>query len=376
LRQIKILFIVSEDWYFVSHRLDVAIKAIECGYSVALLSHFSDSRDKINKLGIETLDWSLNRSSKNLFKEWSAVHDILSALDYYKPDLIHSVAMKPVLYSALATRINFNKPRIFALAGLGFIYSSERRIAKILRTMVKVAFKFLFIGNQIRVILQNPDDKSLLLSVKVIDENHIRVIRGAGVNVNLYSLTPIALNLPIIVLPSRMLWAKGIGDFIDCARAVNKNGIKARFVLVGAPDTLNPDTISADQLKAWDHEGIIEWWGHQNDMPNVYQQSTIVCLPTSYGEGLPKSLLEAASCGRPIISYNVPGCREVVIDGLNGILIPLKDIDALIKATETLLNDYELCVQMGKNGRELIVKEFSLEQIANETMAVWEEVLN
>lgn len=372
----NILFIISEDWYFVTHRLHLAVSAIQSGYKVALLSRYTKHRNEVENAGIKAIHWTLNRSSKNPFQEWSAILGIVSAIRQFKPDLIHSVAMKPVIYSAFASQLYRIKPRVFTLAGLGYIFSSETRLARFLRPAIKFTFRLLFIGKQTRLILQNPENIATLLSARTINKNSFRLIRGAGVDINLFSSTPIPSDIPIVILPSRMLWAKGIRDFIDCARFVNINGVKARFVLVGAPDALNPDAIPAEQLRTWDHEGIVEWWGHRDEMQHVFQQSTIVCLPTSYGEGLPKTLLEAASCGRPIVTYDVPGCREVVINQVNGFLVPLKDKDAMIKAIETLMEDRELCSQMGKKGRELVIKEFSQEQIAAETIAVWKEILS
>ena len=172
-----------------------------------------------------------------------------------------------------------------------------------------------------------------------------------------------------------MLLDKGVVEFVEAARTLNCKGINARFALVGPTDPQNPESVPDKQLAQWVKEGVIEWWGLRNDMPNVYRQATIVCLP-SYREGLPKSLLEAASCGRPIITYDVPGCREIVLNGVNGILVPLKDQNNLLTAIEKLLGDSELCSQMGKAGRELAEKEFSQEKVAAETIKVWQEVLN
>ena len=161
---------------------------------------------------------------------------------------------------------------------------------------------------------------------------------------------------------------------IECASKVNKNSIKARFALVGAPDPHNPETISVGQLRTWNDQGIVEWWEYREDMPNVYQQASIVCLP-SYREGLPKSLLEAASCGLPIVTFDVPGCREVVIDGVNGILAPFKDKIALYSALESILSDSKLAERLGKAGREIVLEKFSQEKVATETIQVWKDVL-
>ena len=371
----RILFIVSEDWYFYSHRLYLAKIAIKLGYKVALLSHYTNHRDKIKQDGIEVINWPLNRSTKNLLQEIKAIKSVASSINNFQPSVIYAVAMKPVLYSAIACFLSGFKNRVFALAGLGFIFTSKKRSVKVLRLLMEFVFRLLFKGNNTRLILQNPEDQSALLSAKVINKNYLRLIRGAGVDTTSFHYQKIPNEIPVIILPARMLWAKGIQDFVDCAIEINKKVKKARFVLVGTPDIQNPDAISKVRLKKWNEEGVIEWWGHQSDMVKVYHQSTIVCLPTTYGEGLPKSLLEAASCGRPIVTYDVPGCREIVIDGYNGFLVKAKRVDDLISAISNLLDDRELCIKMGKNGRKLVEKYFTQEKIAQETMAVWEELL-
>ena len=339
------------------------------------MSYYTNHRKVIADAGIEIIDWPLNRSSKNPLTELIAIISVISSIRQFRPSIIHSVAMKPVIYSSIASLFTGLDNRIFALAGLGFVFTSNRRSAKIFRPFLKILFRLLFKGKKTRLILQNPDDQSALLFAKVINKKHISLIRGAGVDTDSFTYQKIPNELPVIILPARMLWAKGIQDFIVCAKEINKVSKIARFVLVGSPDVQNPDAIPIEMLEDWNNNGVVEWWGHQNNMPNVLHQSTIVCLPTSYGEGLPKCLLEAASCGRPIVTYDVPGCREIVKDGYNGYLVQPKSIDGLVEAIILLINNYKLCVQMGKNGRKLVKKYFTQEKIAQETMAVWDEVL-
>jgi glycosyltransferase involved in cell wall biosynthesis len=282
--------------------------------------------------------------------------------------------MKPVIYSAIASIISGLKNRVYAFAGLGFIFSSKRKSAKILRPILKLILKFLLKGINTRLILQNRDDAFDILNSKLISKKNIKLIRGSGVDTTNYSFSTIPNDVPLVILPARMLWDKGIGEFVESAIILKRKGFNVRLVLVGTPDEHNPESINETQLEIWKNEEIIEWWGHQNNMVKVYHQSTIVCLP-SYREGLPKSLLEAASCGRPIVAYDVPGCREIVKDGYNGYLVQPKSIDGLVEAIILLINNYKLCVQMGKNGRKLVEKHFTQEKIARETIAVWEEVL-
>jgi len=371
----RLLFVGSEDWYFVSHRLHLAVAAIEAGYSVALLSNMSSHRDLIESSGIEVIDWSLVRQSRSIILEIKAIYGVVSAIRHFQPDIVHSVAMKPVFYSAIACRLTGVKARIYALAGLGYIFSSQKALARRLKLIFVFIFRWALNGSRSRLILQNHNDQELLLNYRVVRKNDIRLIRGAGVDTEAFSPQENSFGSPIVLLSGRLIWDKGVGVFVDCARVMREKGVCARFVLAGEPDAQNPESIPNSQLQAWVDEGVIEWWGRRDDMPEVLRQTAIVCLPTTYGEGLPKALIEAASCCIPIVTYDVPGCREIVIDRVNGYLIKINDFDALCSSIEHLLNNPELRSHMGKAGREIVVKEFSQEKIASETIKVWEEVL-
>ena len=371
----RLLFVVTEDWYFVSHRLYMATVAVKAGYKVALLSRTSKYQELIEESGIEVINWSLNRRSRNLISEFKAFREISEVIDRFKPDIVHSVALKPILYSALQLKRKNTYANIYALGGLGFVFSSSKLKAQILRSFLVIILRWVLGGERVRVILQNPDDFNLLLRLKVITNNKTRLIRGVGVDTKLFSPSPKLHDKPIVLLPARILWDKGIADFVEIANRMKSYEINVRFVLVGDPDPHNPESVSILQLEEWLKKGVVEWWGHKEEMQNIYQQATIVCLP-SYREGLPKSLLEAASCALPIVTYDVPGSREVVIDGINGFLVPLKDEHALLNAIKKLLNDASLCDKFGQAGRELAIREFSQQKIASETKKIWEEVLS
>jgi glycosyltransferase involved in cell wall biosynthesis len=287
---------------------------------------------------------------------------------------VHAVAVKPVVYAALACRFSGVKARVSALGGLGFIFSSSKKSARFLRPFIVSLFRFALGGKKSLLILQNPDDSTLLLSAGVISKKQMRLIRGAGVDTDAFAPARNPAKNPMIILPARMLWDKGVGEFVDAARHIRAQKPNVRFVLVGTPDDQNPESVPFEQLSKWNEEGVIEWWGRMDNMPAVYRQSSIVCFP-SYREGLPKSLLEAASCGLPIVTYDVPGCREVVKDQVNGFLVPLWDSQRMIKALMELLDNPDLCAQMGKAGREMVLNEFSQELVADQTMKVWDELL-
>lgn len=372
----RLLFIVSEDWYFVSHRLHLAETAIKQGYKVALLCQVEKHRKIIESAGIELIDWQIERGSLNPLIELRALRGVSIAINNFKPDLIHAVALKPVFYVAMKSKFCSVPAYVYALGGLGFVFSSKKFLARTLRLFLIMAFRWLLAGENVRLILQNPDDRELLIKSNTINENRIRLIRGAGVNTGIYIAKRLKKSgKPLVVLPARLLWNKGAGDFVAAAKILKNLNISARFALVGDSDLQNPECISQMQLDEWVTEGIIEVWGNRDDMPDVFNYAQIVCLPSSYGEGLPKALLEAASCAKPIITYDAPGCREIVINEKNGLLVPLNNVDELAKALHRLLLDLELCKKMGNVGRDMVIRNFSQEQVATETVCVWEEVL-
>jgi len=373
---VRLLFVVSEDWYFVSHRLHLAVAAINEGHEVALLARMTNHREVIEQAGIKVFDWSINRQSHNPLKELRAFVEVVNTHRRYKPNISHSVAMKPVLYSAFSGMLTGVPSRVCAFGGLGFIFTDKNKQSGFLKSILLFVLRFALRGKRTRLILQNPDDQNILLQKKVIDKSKIRMIRGAGVDTTEYTPVKQIEGVPLVVLPARMLWDKGVGDFVECAKQLTKLGAKFRFALVGDPDPCNPNSVSEDQLKHWVSEGVLEWWGRCEDMPSVYKQTSIVCLPSTYGEGLPKALLEAASSSIPIVTYDVPGCREIVIDGKNGFLVPPKDIAALTNSINMLLNDGDMRKRFGNYGRDMVINEFSQERVVEETLDVWTEVLS
>jgi glycosyltransferase involved in cell wall biosynthesis len=371
----RLLFVVSEDWYFVSHRLNLARAAIRAGYEVGLITRVSSQRDIIESTGITVIDWNIIRRSGHPWQEIKSLVNLWQGIRFFQPDLVHAVAVKPVVYAALACRFSGVKARVAALGGLGFIFSSSKKSARFLRPLIVSLFRFALAGKKSLLILQNPDDSTLLLSAGVVSKKQIRLIRGAGVDIEAFAPAQAPLKNQMIILPARMLWDKGVGEFVEAARHIRAQRPDVRFVLVGTFDEQNPESVPFEQLSKWNEEGVVEWWGRMDNMPEVYRQSSIVCLPSSYREGLPKSLLEAASCGLPIVTYDVPGCREVVQDKVNGFLVPLRDTQRMVESLLELIDNPDVCARMGMAGREMVVKEFSQEMIADQTMKVWEEIL-
>lgn len=370
----KLLYFITEDWYFCSHRLPLALAAQDAGYDVAVVTRVNEHGEAIRRAGIRIIPFDLSRRGMNPISEMAMLARL--AVIYWKerPDLVHHVAMKPVLYGSLAARLTGVPYVVNALAGMGYVFSSDQPMARLLRPAIGKAFRMLLSSGRSRLILQNKDDCAMFVRKRFINGERIRLIRGSGVDTAVFSPTPEPAGIPLVMLASRMLWDKGVKEFVEAARQLKNRGIDARFVLVGDTDPHNPSEIPNEQLTAWQEEEVIEWWGRRDDMPTVLAQAHIVCLP-SYREGLPKVLLEAASCGRPIVATDTPGCREVVRNGENGLLVPVRSTVELAEAIQSLIENPELRQKMGDRGREIVVSEFAVGKVISETMTVYRELL-
>lgn len=371
----KLLFFVTEDWYFCSHRLPLAVAAKREGFDVAVVTRVRRHRAEIEAAGLRLIPLDLQRRGAHPWHELKTVRQLVRIYRAERPDIVHHVALKPVLYGSLAASLTKVPARVNALAGLGFVFASNRPKARLLRPFVQLGFRGLLNQANSRVILQNPDDLHCLTRSGALDASRAVIIRGSGVDTNRFSPSPEPEGLPLVILASRMLWDKGVGEFVRAAEILRGEGISARFALIGESDHENPAAIPDQQLAAWRASNTVEWWGRRNDMPEVLSQAHIVCLPSSYGEGLPKVLIEAAACGRPIVTTDAPGCREVVRHGHNGLLVPLRDAEALAAALRLLIEDANLRRRMGERGRRLVEREFSLERIASETLALYRGLL-
>jgi len=373
----KILFVVTEDWYFCSHRLPLAVALKEKGHRVAVATRLKDHRKLIEASGIRAIALKrMKRSSLNPFREMGTFIELLSILRREKPDLIHLVALKPVIYGSLAAMLAGVSARVNALGGLGFAFSSSNVLARILNPLLLATFRLIFKDLHSRLILQNIDDLMLVTERAQLDKRNLRLIRSAGVDLLKYTVLDMPVGVPVVMLASRMLWDKGVGEFVQAAVALKARGLPARFVLVGDPDDENPSSVPKKQLQDWHASGLVEWWGYRTDMPTVLSQASVVCLPSYYGEGIPKVLIEAMACGRPIVTTDMPGCRDLVREGVNGFLVMPRDAAGLAKRFDALLANPILCKSMGLEGRRLAEKEYSLTRVTQETMAVYEELLN
>ena len=366
----KLLFVVTEDWYFVSHRLPLAVAAQAAGFDVAVATRVGRHGDVICSAGIRLIPFTLSRRGGNPLREVIALWRLYRR---ERPDLVHHVALKPVMFGALAAWLAHVPAQVNAVAGLGWLFTSSSGVVRLIRPALRSMLAHLLNRPHSLTIVQNPEDMSLL-ERSGLSATRLRLIRGAGVDVQVFRPVMPPSEPVCIVLVSRMLWDKGVGEFVVAARYLTDAGVNARFILVGDPDPANPASVPESTLRSWHGQHGVEWWGRREDMPAVLQAAHIACLPSFYGEGLPKSLLEAVACGLPIVTTDAPGCREVARDGVNGLLVPVRDAVALAAALKKLIDDAELRRRMGEQSRLRAETEFGLEAVIAQTLAVYREV--
>ena len=371
----KLLFFITEDWVFCTHRLPLAVAARDAGFDVTLVTNVSTHAEVIRKAGIKLIPLNLERGSMNPLKGLSVIARLNKIYRQEKPDIVHHVAIKPILYGSIAARLAGIGNVVNALTGMGYIFTSDHLKPRLMRPLVNFAFRLLLNGKKSRLIMQNQDDCTTLVDSRIVNISKTRLIRGAGVNTEEFYCKPEPLVAPpMVVLPARMLKDKGVVEFVTAAEILKKRGVAARFVLVGDTDAHNHAAISVEQLAEWVADGFVEWWDRREDMPEVLANCHIVCLP-SYREGLPKTLLEAASSGRPIVTTDAIGCREVVRHGENGFLVPLHSTVELADALQCLIENPRLRRKMGLWGREIAVQEFTVEKVIAETLGIYKELL-
>ncbi len=370
----KLLFTDGDDGFFLSHRMAVARAALDAGFDVAVACPVAAHGDAIRAQGVRVLPVPMKRGRVAPLSDLRALAALWRVYRVERPDLVHHVAMKPVLFGGAAARFAGVPASVGALTGLGYAFSSSDPRARLLRPLLRGALRWVLGARGSLCLTQNPDDSAFIAGLGV-DRRRIAVIPGSGVDTARFAPTPEPDGPIRVAMVSRMLWDKGVGEFVAAARLARPRDPDLRFVLVGAPDESNPAAVPAARLEAWRGEGLVEWRGRSADIAAVWRESHIAVLPSYYGEGLPKSLLEAAACGRPIVAADAPGSREIARDGETALLVPPRDADALAGAVLRLAGDAALRARLGAAGRALVEREFSEARIAAETLALWRRLL-
>ncbi|MES2662031.1 MAG: glycosyltransferase family 4 protein [Pseudomonadota bacterium] len=375
----KLLFVANVDWFFLSHRLPIAQAALQNGYEVHIATGITDKFIELQMLGLKVHPLVISRSSTGIKNAFQTMWQFKKIFQELNPDIIHLVTIKPVLLGGLVARFVKAKAVVAAVSGLGFVFIARGKIATLRRACVGILYRLALGHPNIKVIFQNLDDKNSISEFAHLSDKNTVLIRGSGVELDEFKCAPLSGGRPIVLLASRMLIDKGVQEFIEAVKFIQRNIYSfkeiPRFVLVGQPDPANPMSLTQAQLNGWQLEGIVELWGQRADMHTVLSSACIVVLP-SYREGLPKVLIEAAACGRAVITTDVPGCRDAIIPNVTGLLVPVKNANALAEAINSLLKDKERCEKMGKAGRDFAEKTFDVKNVVQEHLRIYEELLN
>jgi glycosyltransferase involved in cell wall biosynthesis len=375
----KLLFVVNVDWFFMSHRLPIALEAMRQGYEVHIATALTDKLSVLQSHGLVVHPLSLNRSGAGLWAIGKTFGQIFRVCKLVKPDVVHFVTIKPVLLGGLAARVARVPAVVSAVSGLGFVFVAKGIKAAIRRWLVNRLYGMALGHRNLRVIFQNSDDLACLARLVHLSDRKVTMIRGSGADLSQYRVTPLPTGVPVVLLAARLLIDKGVREFVQSAQILRQRGLSAqdvRFVIVGTPDLANPHSLHPDELAQWAEEGAVELWGHRSDMPQVMAAAHLVVLPSYYGEGLPKVLIEAAACGRVVVTTDHPGCRDAIEPGVTGVLVPVRDAIALASVIQELLSDPARCATMGQAGRELAESAFDERQVVAAHLQIYQELID
>ena len=375
----KFVFYANTDWYLYNFRLSTALRLKSEGHDVVMLSPPGEYGERFESHGLRWIQLaSMDRASLNPLREAATIRDLTRVLKHERPDLLHNFTVKCAIYGAIAARAAGVPAVVNAVAGMGYVFSSERMLARSLRPIVKLLMRGTLGGKGTRLILQNPDDADAFVRARLVPQQQIRVIRSSGVNLERFlPVDPYAEARPLrVLLAARLLWEKGIGEYIESARLLRAEGRTIEFVIAGSPDPGNPRSVSREQAESWVAEGLVDWRGHVEDMPALMRSMDVIALPSYYREGVPKSLIEAAACGLAVITTNLPGCREVVSEhGVDGLHVEPRCARSLAERIAQLDDDRPLVRRLGDSARRKAMEHFDEQMVIRRTIEVYDELL-
>ncbi|MDN3679435.1 glycosyltransferase family 4 protein [Vibrio tapetis subsp. quintayensis] len=362
----KIVYIVNVSWFFHSHFYKLAKHNLEKGHTVYIITGDEEKRGEYENQGFSYHNYGVTRDGTNPLNELKVVIRLFKLLKNIRPDLLHAFTIKPVLYSGLLTKI-FKSIRpsraVFSITGLGSLSLSESTKAKALWRIVESVYKLALSQPQATVVFENSDDRALFVSADIVPEERTALVNGAGIDTQYFLPQESTGQFPIVVFLARMLKDKGAREFIEAARILKHRHVDVVMKMVGGVDDENISSLKEAELTAAHNDGVIEFLGHRTDVKEIYQQADIACLP-SYREGLPKSLIEAASCGLAIVTSDTPGCRQLIdINAPNGLLVPVKQAENLADAIQTLVEDDALRQSFGVRSREIAEEKYDYSSV-------------
>lgn len=380
----KVVLFANTDWYIYNFRLPLAKALRDEGYEVVLISPPGPYGERLEQAGFRWHAMPMNRRSLNPLRELGVLYWLTRFFGAEAPDVVHGFTIKSAVYGALAARLAGVRGRISAVAGMGYVFSSLDLKAKLLRPLVRWLIRVTLNTRGSVLVLQNPDDVDLFNRFDLVSPERIRLIKGSGVNCEKF--TPRALptlgdsvgdtaKRPLtVLLAARLLWDKGIAEYVEAARLLRSEGRNIKFLLAGASDEGNPAAVDPRSLEEWVAASLIEWLGHVSEMPSLLAKIDVMVLP-SYREGLPKTLIEAGACEVPLVTTDAPGCREVVSKhGVDGLIVPVRDGAALADAIRQLDDDEDLRIRLGRAARKKVLEEFEEKIVICKTLGVYREL--
>ena len=373
----NILILVNSLSFFISHRLEIAYAAKDKGYEVKVgYGELGNTNTAIlSEKGIDCFHVPLERKSINPFKEMWSLFSIWRIFYRLKPDIVHLITIKAYLYGGIAARLARVPCVVSAIAGLGILFNQKKWRNFLFQKLLYPLFYLAFNHPNQRVIVQNLEDKKKLINWVGLDKKKILLFPGSGVNLSMFTNLSELNVVMTVCFASRLLRHKGVFDFVSAARIIKKRGIKAKFLLAGNLDLSNPTSLTHQDLNNIIKEKVVEVLGYQKDIPTLYARSHIVCLPSFYGEGLPKALIEAAAASRAVVTTDAPGCRDALTPNKTGLLVPVKNPEKLADALQWLIEHPKERVAMGKEGRKLAEKEFPIEKIVQNHLDIYQDLL-
>lgn len=367
----SLLFVVTEDWYFWSHRLALARAAAAEGWRVTVATRVQAHGARIEAEGFRLVALPWRRGGGTLRAELATLLILYRLMRCERPELVHLIALKGIVYGGLPARLAGLGARVSTVAGLGYVFTSTSRRARLLRPWLKLALRLAMGGSRSLVTVQNPDDGRALAAAGIVQPGRMTLIRGSGVDPGRFLPAPEPAGIPVVAMVCRLVRDKGVGIVVEAARRLKAAGVICRIVLAGAIDPENRDAHTLAEIQGWVAAGLVEWQGPVADIPALWAASHIAVYPSVYGEGIPKTLIEAAACGKPIVTTDMPGCRETVTDGVTGFLVPPNDAAAVADRLQCLIEDQDLRRRMGAGARDKAVAEFADQRIVAETLTVY-----
>lgn len=374
----KVLLFANTDWYLFNFRQSLARALRDAGHHVLLVSPPGPYGEKLRELGYRWEPAPMVRRSLNPIREFSLVQWLRRLIAREQVDLVHGFTIKCAVYGGIAARLERKPARVNAVAGMGYVFISNAPRALVLRPVIRSLFRYALGGERTRLILQNPDDAAMFARAGLVSPSTVRLIPGSGVDCSLFAPAQRTSQTRSerfrVLLPARLLWDKGVAEYVEAARLLRGRGIPVDFLLAGEPDMGNPASVPEHLIRAWVNDGLVQWLGHVDDMPQLFRTVDCVVLP-SYREGLPKGLIEAGACALPLVTTDVPGCREVVTDGVDGLLVPVKNASALADAIGKLQNDAALRRRLGSAARDKALTHFEERSVVERTLDVYRELV-